>query len=140
MRHAGRHGGGLTHNSWGLRNYYATTRSHPHNRVQVSISGSRVRSLPRPPALFEAPQGLRGSLVAEGTVTGFIRQHERSVSESGQEETLPQTVGSWMCSCCGQVLEFLPLDVRDWVCLACGARHDQDVSAARNLLALALAG
>ncbi len=47
---------------------------------------------------------------------------------------------SKMCSCCGQVLESLPLDVREWDCPACGAHHDRDVNAAKNLLALALAG
>ncbi|CDM65201.1 RNA-guided endonuclease InsQ/TnpB family protein [Pyrinomonas methylaliphatogenes] len=45
---------------------------------------------------------------------------------------------SKMCSCCGQVLEALALDVRQWDCPGCGTRHDRDVNAAKNLLALAL--
>lgn len=44
------------------------------------------------------------------------------------------------CSCCGQVLGSLPLGVRKWACPACGTQHDRDVNAAKNLLALALAG
>lgn len=47
---------------------------------------------------------------------------------------------SKMCSCCGKVLEALPLDVREWDCPVCGTYHDRDVNAAKNLLALALAG
>ncbi|MCR4425351.1 MAG: transposase [Firmicutes bacterium] len=41
------------------------------------------------------------------------------------------------CSACGHVLEKLPLDIREWGCPDCGTRHDRDVNAARNLLALA---
>ncbi len=47
---------------------------------------------------------------------------------------------SKMRSCCGQVGEVLPLDGREWDCPGCGAHHDRDVKAAKNLLALALAG
>jgi transposase len=39
------------------------------------------------------------------------------------------------CSNCRHVLDELRLDVRYWTCPKCKARHDQDINAARNLLA-----
>jgi putative transposase len=42
------------------------------------------------------------------------------------------------CHACGFVLDTLALDVRQWTCPACGARHDRDINAARNILAVGL--
>ncbi len=42
------------------------------------------------------------------------------------------------CHACGQVRDSLPLDVRQWTCPACGVRHDRDVNAAKNILAVGL--
>lgn len=42
------------------------------------------------------------------------------------------------CHACGHVLDSLPLDVRQWTCLECGVRHDRDINAAKNILAVGL--
>jgi putative transposase len=42
------------------------------------------------------------------------------------------------CHDCGHVLDALPLDVRQWICPGCGIRHDRDVNAAKNILAVGL--
>ncbi len=42
------------------------------------------------------------------------------------------------CHACGHVLDSLPLDVRRWTCPACGVRHDRDINAAKNILAVGL--
>jgi putative transposase len=43
---------------------------------------------------------------------------------------------SKMCSECGHVVSALPLQVREWACPACGTRHDRDLNAALNILAV----
>lgn len=40
------------------------------------------------------------------------------------------------CSACGAVQDRMAVDVREWICPECAKRHDRDVNAARNLLAL----
>jgi len=40
------------------------------------------------------------------------------------------------CHACGHVLDSLPLDVRQWTCPECGVRHDRDINAAKNILAV----
>ena len=40
------------------------------------------------------------------------------------------------CGNCGHIVESLPLDIREWDCLKCGTRHDRDINAARNILAV----
>lgn len=40
------------------------------------------------------------------------------------------------CSNCGHIVEKLPLSVREWTCLECQARHDRDINAAKNILAV----
>lgn len=45
------------------------------------------------------------------------------------------------CSCCGSISHSSPkgragLGIREWTCQACGTRHDRDINAARNILAL----
>lgn len=40
------------------------------------------------------------------------------------------------CSACGHVQATMPLSVREWTCPHCGARHDRDVNAAANILAV----
>jgi putative transposase len=43
------------------------------------------------------------------------------------------------CSGCGHLAGTLPLSVRAWACQGCGTRHDRDVNAAKNILAVGLA-
>ena len=43
---------------------------------------------------------------------------------------------SKMCSCCGHVVSVFSLSVREWTCASCGAKHDRDLNAARNILAV----
>lgn len=40
------------------------------------------------------------------------------------------------CSNCGHTLEELKLEVRAWECPECGAKHDRDINAALNILAV----
>jgi putative transposase len=44
------------------------------------------------------------------------------------------------CHACGYIYEALTLDVRQWTCPnpQCGMRHDRDINAARNILAVGL--
>jgi putative transposase len=42
------------------------------------------------------------------------------------------------CHACGHVLDSLLLDVRQWTCPECGIRHDRDINAAKNMLAVGL--
>lgn len=40
------------------------------------------------------------------------------------------------CGNCGHVVEKLPLSIRSWECPECGAKHDRDINAAQNILAV----
>ena len=47
------------------------------------------------------------------------------------------------CSCCGQIDSNSPkgragLAIREWTCAKCGTRHDRDINASRNILAVGL--
>jgi putative transposase len=43
------------------------------------------------------------------------------------------------CSACGHLLGTLSLSTRAWTCPGCGTRHDRDINAAKNILAVELA-
>ncbi|MDK1669319.1 transposase [Moraxella osloensis] len=47
------------------------------------------------------------------------------------------------CSCCGQIDSNSPkgragLGIREWTCAKCGTRHDRDINASKNILAVGL--
>lgn len=47
------------------------------------------------------------------------------------------------CSCCGSISSSSPrgragLVIREWSCASCGAKHDRDVNAAKNILAVGM--
>lgn len=50
-------------------------------------------------------------------------------------------IGSQSCSHCGCISSSSPkgrtgLRIREWTCSECGAKHDRDINAAKNILAL----
>ncbi len=56
-------------------------------------------------------------------------------------EVIDEAYTTQACSCCGAISRNSPkgragLGIREWTCLACGTRHDRDINAARNILAL----
>ena len=46
------------------------------------------------------------------------------------------------CSCCGDMSSSLSgragLRIREWTCAKCGTRHDRDINASKNILAVGL--
>lgn len=40
------------------------------------------------------------------------------------------------CSNCSYIVESLPLNIRNWTCPECNERHDRDINAAQNILAV----
>jgi len=40
------------------------------------------------------------------------------------------------CHKCGWISESMPLSVREWTCCKCGVRHDRDLNASHNILAV----
>ena len=56
-------------------------------------------------------------------------------------EEIDEAYTTQACSCCGHIGDSSPkgrsgLGIREWICQACGTRHDRDINAARNILAL----
>lgn len=56
-------------------------------------------------------------------------------------EEIDEAYTTQACSCCGAISDSSPkgragLGIREWACMACGTRHDRDINAARNILAL----
>ncbi|MCG5513279.1 RNA-guided endonuclease InsQ/TnpB family protein [Ectothiorhodospira shaposhnikovii] len=56
-------------------------------------------------------------------------------------EEIDEAYTTQACSCCGHIGDSSPkgrtgLGIREWTCQACGTRHDRDINAARNILAL----
>jgi transposase len=54
---------------------------------------------------------------------------------------VPEKNTTQMCSCCSAISAKSPkcragLRIREWLCTGCGTRHDRDVNAAKNILAL----
>ena len=43
---------------------------------------------------------------------------------------------SQRCHVCGYIYEALTLDMREWACPTCGVRHNRDMNAAKNILAV----
>ena len=108
-----------------------TTRLIRENQT-VSVESLAVKNLVRNHTLAKA--------ISDAGWGELVRQLEYKAAWYGR--TLIQ-IDRWYpsskrCSACGHVLDSLPLDMRQWTCPACGVRHDRDINAARNILAVGL--
>ncbi|WP_370358164.1 RNA-guided endonuclease InsQ/TnpB family protein [Catenulispora sp. MAP12-49] len=65
--------------------------------------------------------------------TRIIRENRAGRDFAKVDRFAPTTM---TCSCCGTRVKHMPLRIREWDCPSCGMRHDRDVNAARNILAL----
>jgi putative transposase len=68
----------------------------------------------------------------------FRRQLEYKCQRYGRELVV---IDRWhpsskTCSACGHLLAWLSLSTRRWTCPSCGTRHDRDINAAKNILAV----
>src|SRR5262249_62288344 len=88
----------------------------------------------------------------------MVRNHSlaKAISDAGWGELVRQlqykatwygrsdvTIDKWYpsskrCHACGHILNSLDLATRQWMCPACGVRHDRDINAAKNMLAVGL--
>ncbi len=60
-----------------------------------------------------------------------------------QLEIVNESYTTQTCSCCGTISDSSPkgrtgLRIREWTCAECGTRHDRDINASRNILAVGL--
>ncbi|MEV7871134.1 RNA-guided endonuclease TnpB family protein, partial [Streptomyces sp. NPDC088124] len=98
-------------------------------------------------------------VIEDLTVRNMVKNHTlaRAISDASRSEfrSMLEYKATWygrnviavdrffpssrLCSHCGTLADRMPLNVRTWTCDSCGTAHDQDVNAARNLLAAGLA-
>ncbi len=76
--------------------------------------------------------------LSDASIGAAVRMLEEKAERYGKQVV---NVDRWfpsskMCSCCGHVVPVLPLSVREWTCQPCGAKHDRDLNAALNILAV----
>jgi putative transposase len=76
--------------------------------------------------------------LSDAAIGQAIRKIEEKAEATGKRVSKIDRFypSSKMCSTCGHILKELPLSVRSWTCPECGARHDRDVNAAINILAV----
>jgi len=108
-----------------------TTRLIRENQT-VCVESLAVKNMVRNPKLAKA--------ISDAGWGELVRQLEYKAAWYGRtlvkiERWYPS---SKRCHACGHVLDSLPLDVRQWICPECGVRHDRDVNAAKNVLAVGL--
>ncbi len=65
----------------------------------------------------------------------------KAIAQGVWFEEVDEAYTTQACSCCGSLSPSSPkgragLGIREWTCQACGTRHDRDINAARNILAL----
>jgi putative transposase len=108
-----------------------TTRVIRENQV-ICVESLAVKNMVRNPKLAKS--------ISDVGWSELVRQLEYKARWYGR--TLVK-IDRWYpsskrCHACGQVLDALTLDVRQWTCPACGVRHDRDINAAKNILAVGL--
>ena len=109
-----------------------TTRLIRENQV-VCVESLAVKNLLQNHYLAKAISdvGLGGTGAptgVQGRVVWAHAGHDRSLVSQFQAVFMP----AGMCS------TPLPLDVREWTCPTCGVRHDRDINAAKNIIAVGL--
>jgi len=106
-----------------------TTRLVRENQTIV-VEDLAVKNMVKNPKLARA--------ISDASWGEFVRQLEYKTKWYGR--TLVK-IDRWFpsskrCGNCGHILERLPLNVREWDCPNCGTRHDRDINAAQNILAV----
>ena len=106
-----------------------TTRVIHENQV-ICVESLAVKNMVRNHTLAKA--------ISDAGWGELVRQLEYKAAWYGR--TLVK-IDNWYpsskrCHACGHVLNSLSLDVRQWVCPECGVRHDRDVNAAKNIVAV----
>lgn len=123
-------------------------------RVHEKIANSRADTLHkfstsmvrRFDTLYIEDLNLRGMLknhslarsLSDASIGTAIRMLEEKADRYGKRV---ERIDRWYpssktCSACGHIQNTMPLSVRDWTCPSCGTRHDRDVNAAANILAV----
>lgn len=76
--------------------------------------------------------------IGESGWAEFVRQLEYKQNwRGGKLEKIDRFFpSSKMCSSCKNIVESLPLSIREWECPSCETKHDRDVNAAKNILAI----
>jgi putative transposase len=161
-RHVDRHERRLKRYQRRLARCQKGSANRARARRKVARAHARVADARRD-FLFKASTDIIGRYdvlaVEDLAVSNMIRNRKlaRAISRTGRAEFRRQleykaqrhgrtivVADRWFpssktCSACGFLLAELPLGTRRWACPGCGARHDRDVNAARNILAVGLA-
>jgi putative transposase len=108
-----------------------TTRLIRENQT-VCVESLAVKNLVRSHALAKA--------ISDVGWGELVRQLEYKAAWYGR--TLVK-IDRWYpsskrCHACGHLLDSLDLATRQWTCPKCGVRHDRDINAAKNILAVGL--
>ncbi len=123
-------------------------------RIHEKIGNSRTDALHkfstdmvrRFDAIYIEDLNLRGMVknhslaraLSDASIGSAIRMLEEKAERYGKKV---ERIDRWYpssktCSCCGHIQTTMPLSVRDWACPSCGTRHDRDVNAAVNIMAV----
>lgn len=77
--------------------------------------------------------------------TGWLKLNTQLKAKSQARQTklmsVDESFSTQKCSSCGEISDNSPrgkkgLSIREWTCPKCGSKHDRDVNAARNILAM----
>ena len=93
---------------------------------------------------FNSKKGKLAKSVYDAGWFELKRQLEYKCKHAGcQLEMVNESYTTQTCSCCRQIDSNSPkgragLRIREWTCAECGTRHDRDINAAKNILAVGL--
>jgi putative transposase len=158
LRRSQRH---LAHAQRNLARKQKESKNREKARLQVAREHARIADQRR-----DGLHKLTTRLIRENqtvcveslAVKNMVRNHTlaKAISDAGWGELVRQLeykaawygrtlikIDRWYpsskrCHGCGHIVDSLPLDVRQWICPECGVRHDRDINAAKNILAVGL--